>query len=68
MRSFIVELKPGYEEAVAARDQTKAQALIVRDEAARAAWDRRLDAIEAELFAATDVPPAILADAYANAV
>lgn len=68
MRSFIVELKPGYDEAVAARDQTKAQALIVRDEAARAAWDRRLDAIEAELFAATDVPPAILADAYANAV
>ncbi len=68
MRSFIVELKSGYDEAVAARDQTRVQSLIVRDEAARAAWDRRLDQIEAELFAAPDVPAAILADAYANAV
>lgn len=68
MRSFIVELKPGYDEAVAARDQAQVQSLIVRDEAARAAWERRLDQIEAEIFAAPDVPAAILADAYANAV
>jgi peroxiredoxin len=68
MRSFIVELKPGYDEAVAARNQAQLQALIVRDEAARAAWDRQLDGIEAALFAATDVPAAILSDAYANAV
>jgi len=68
LRSFVVEIKPGYDEAIAARDTARIQSLIVRDEVARAAWDRRMDALEAALFAAADVPPAVLADAYANAV
>ncbi len=68
LRSFIVELKPGYDEAVAARDLAQIQSLIVRDDAARAAWDAKLDALEADLFAASDVPPAVLAEAYANAI
>ncbi|MBK8857353.1 MAG: redoxin domain-containing protein [Opitutaceae bacterium] len=67
-RSFVVDVKPGYEAAMAARDTAKIQSLIVRDEAARAAWDRRMDALEGALFAAPDVSPALLAEAYANAV
>jgi peroxiredoxin len=68
MRGFIVELKPGYDEAVAARDSAKLQSLIVRDDAARAAWDAKMDALEAALLAAPEVPPAVLAEAYGNAV
>jgi thiol-disulfide isomerase/thioredoxin len=68
LRSFIVEIKPGYDEAIAARDTAKIQSLIVRDEAARTAWDQKMDALEAALFAANDAQPAVLADAYANAV
>jgi thiol-disulfide isomerase/thioredoxin len=68
MRSFIVEIKPGYDEAVAARDMARIQSLLVRDEAARAAWDEKMDALQVELFAAGDVAPAVLAEAYANAI
>jgi thiol-disulfide isomerase/thioredoxin len=68
MRSFIVELKPGYDEAIASRDGARIQSLIVRDEAARAAWSERMDRLEAELLNASDVAPALLGEAYSNAV
>jgi thiol-disulfide isomerase/thioredoxin len=68
MRTFIVELKPGYDEAVAARDSARIQSLIVRDEAARIAWETQLDALEVQLFAAPDASEKVLAEAYANAV
>jgi len=68
MRSFVIEIKPGYDEAIAARDTARIQSFIVRDEAARAAWDEKMDALQAALLAAGDVPPAVLGDAYANAV
>jgi thiol-disulfide isomerase/thioredoxin len=67
-RSFVVEIKPGYDEAIAARDQARVQALLVRDDAARAAWDAQMDALQAALLAATDVPVATLAEAYTNAI
>jgi len=68
LRGFVVDYEPGYDEAVAARDGARIQLLLVRDEAARAAWDARMDALQTELLAAPDVPPPVLADAYANAI
>jgi peroxiredoxin len=68
MRPFVKAVKPGYDEAVAARNITGIQSLIVSDDAARAAWDTRMDTLENALFSATDVAPAVLAEAYANAV
>jgi thiol-disulfide isomerase/thioredoxin len=68
LRSFVIEIKPGYEEAIAARDSAKIQSLIVRDDAARAAWDAKMDALESALLAAPDVAPGVLAEAFANAV
>lgn len=68
LRGFVVAYQPGYDEAMAARDLPRAQSLIVRDEDARAAWDQELDRLQDTLFAAADVPPSVLADAYANAV
>jgi peroxiredoxin len=68
LRGFVVEVKPGYDEAVAARDSARVQALLVRDETARAAWDAKMDALENALFAAPDVAPGVLAEAYGNAI
>jgi len=68
LRPFIVEYQPGYDEAMAARDLVRAQSLIVRDEAARTGWDEKMEALQAALFAAGDVEPAVMAEAYANAV
>ncbi len=68
LRSFVIELKPGYDEAIAARDTARIQSLIVRDNPGRAAWNQKMDALEAALFAANDVPPGVLAEAYVNAV
>ncbi len=68
LRSFITGVKPGVDEATAAKDFAKANSLMVRDEAARAAWNRKLDELQAELLAASDVPPTVLADAYVNAL
>jgi len=68
MRGFVVEYKPGIDEAAAAKDNAKLQSLLVRDEAGRAAWEEKMDALQAALFAAPDVPPGVLADAYRNAV
>ncbi len=68
MRAFITELKPGYDEAIAARDAARIQSLIVRDEAARSAWETRLDGIEQQMLAAPDVSGKILAEGYANAI
>ncbi|MBL9191445.1 MAG: redoxin domain-containing protein [Opitutaceae bacterium] len=68
LRSFVVEIKPGYEEAIAARDSAKIQSLIVRDDAARAAWEAKMDTLESALLAAPDVAPGVLAEAYANAI
>lgn len=68
MRTFIIEIKPGYDEALAARDIGKSQSLLTRDETARAAWDEKMDGLQAALLAADDVAPTVRAEAYANAV
>lgn len=68
MRGFVIEYKPGINEAAAAKDNTKLQSLLVRDEAARAAWEAKMDALQAALLAAPDVPPTVLANAYRHAV
>lgn len=68
MRAFIIEYKPGIDEAAAAKDSARLQSLLVRDEAARAAWDARMDALESTLFSAGDVPDGVLGKAYVNAI
>jgi len=54
MRFFVVAFKPGYEQAIAARDPAAIQAHIEHDEAAKAEWEKRMHALESSLLAASD--------------
>lgn len=64
-RLFILGLKPGYDEAVAAQDRAKIVTLIERDEAARAAWAKQAQQLQADLLAATDAPVGAVVDTLA---
>lgn len=66
-RVFVQELKPGYDAAVAARDSARIRSLIVRDEAAAAAWEERMARLLADLLAAPDASPAVIGAAVDHA-
>lgn len=66
-RVFVQELKSGYDQAVAARELDRIRTLIVRDEAAAAAWDQRMTQLLADLFAAPDASAAVIASAIDHA-
>jgi len=53
-RFFVAAIKPGYDEAAAARDQARMESLIEYDNAAKAAWTERMHALETALLAAPD--------------
>ncbi len=54
MRTFIVAIKPGYDEAADTRDEAKMKTLIDYDDAAKAAWTQRMQDLESALLAAPD--------------
>jgi thiol-disulfide isomerase/thioredoxin len=67
LRDFIVAIKPGYDEAVAARDAAKRQALIEYDTAARTAWQERMQALEAAILVAPDASAEAVGGALSHA-
>ncbi len=67
LRDFIVTIKPGYDEAVAARDAAKRQALIEYDTAARTAWQERMQALETAILVAPDAPAEAVGGALSHA-
>lgn len=62
-RPFITEIKPGYDNAVLARDAVAAENCLVRDGGAEAEWMRRQDRLVSEVIASADAPPSAVIDA-----
>ena len=65
-RPFVTEIKPGYDEAVLARETAKAENCLVRDAAAEAEWMRRQDSLVTSLVASADAPASLVTDALAQ--